>query len=553
MKSMHAIAEHLRQQNDGHDTVLAHIHPLEAEMLDEMFGSSGINPETGLPQFGFGLKKIKKGVKKIGKGIKKGAKAIGDGAGWIADKTKNIPGVNAFTSQLALLDDPSKFVDIWKNNIAPQWATGAMLMGGNYLMGGQAGIPGIGGNIPTGGTGGAGGTGGGGFWGNLGQMAGNIFGGGSGSGGNGSGGGGGLFGGSSNPMGSALGSILGGTLGYLTSDDLESKTKTTMPKWQEEGIRHGLNANRTLYDSGLLGQVAGLDPITLQGIAGIASADATAPYKTLQSSLMQQIGGMTNPDGSLAGPAGKYLGDVLGGKYLEEGNPYLQGVINAAQGDVQSAIGSQYANGGRTASGAEARAMAEQLGDLSNKFRYQNYGDERNRMNQAAGLYNDAQNTNLNLYSQAANLQNSILNTYGQQVKAGGVLRDYNQQMLDAPYAALQQYLAPLGRQGTYGGTNTAIQEQNPWLNALGGAGIGASVLGGRGSSGGQQGTGTSTDGWAPDWGSGGSYAMQTPNFDFGAGTYGFTDSGNPWSIGGGQVDINGGNSTPWFSSLLRM
>jgi hypothetical protein len=48
-----ALAEMIRQQGKGHDTILAHINPLEAMMLKQMGGSGTINPVTGLPQFGF--------------------------------------------------------------------------------------------------------------------------------------------------------------------------------------------------------------------------------------------------------------------------------------------------------------------------------------------------------------------------------------------------------------------------------------------------------------------------------------------------------------------
>lgn len=133
------LAQMLQGLHQRGDSVLAHISPEEARFMARRFGGD-INPHTGLPQFGL-FKKIKKVGKKIVGGVKKGVKAVGNVAGDIADATKNIPGVNAFTSQLALLDDPGKFVDIWKNNIAPQWATGAALMGGNYLMSGMGMSP----------------------------------------------------------------------------------------------------------------------------------------------------------------------------------------------------------------------------------------------------------------------------------------------------------------------------------------------------------------------------------------------------------------------------
>lgn len=52
-----AAAESLRQKGRGNDTVLAHINPAEAKVLQQMGGSGRINPNTGLPEFGF-LRKI---------------------------------------------------------------------------------------------------------------------------------------------------------------------------------------------------------------------------------------------------------------------------------------------------------------------------------------------------------------------------------------------------------------------------------------------------------------------------------------------------------------
>jgi len=46
------LAEMIRKQGKGEDTILAHINPLEAMILKDMGGSGTINPKTGLPQFG---------------------------------------------------------------------------------------------------------------------------------------------------------------------------------------------------------------------------------------------------------------------------------------------------------------------------------------------------------------------------------------------------------------------------------------------------------------------------------------------------------------------
>ena len=46
------LAEMIRKQGNGEDTILAHINPLEAHILKSLGGSGTINKKTGLPQFG---------------------------------------------------------------------------------------------------------------------------------------------------------------------------------------------------------------------------------------------------------------------------------------------------------------------------------------------------------------------------------------------------------------------------------------------------------------------------------------------------------------------
>jgi hypothetical protein len=70
-----SLAEMIRQQGKGEDTILAHINPLEAMMLKEMGGSGKINPTTGLPQFGF-LKNPFKAIKSLLGGV--GGTVIGN-------------------------------------------------------------------------------------------------------------------------------------------------------------------------------------------------------------------------------------------------------------------------------------------------------------------------------------------------------------------------------------------------------------------------------------------------------------------------------------------
>jgi len=56
--AMKGYAEELRQQGRNGDTILAHINPQEAAMLEAMGGSGTINPRTGLPEYWFSWKKL---------------------------------------------------------------------------------------------------------------------------------------------------------------------------------------------------------------------------------------------------------------------------------------------------------------------------------------------------------------------------------------------------------------------------------------------------------------------------------------------------------------
>jgi hypothetical protein len=47
-----SLAEMIRQQGNGEDSILAHINPIEAMILKQIGGSGTINKKTGLPQFG---------------------------------------------------------------------------------------------------------------------------------------------------------------------------------------------------------------------------------------------------------------------------------------------------------------------------------------------------------------------------------------------------------------------------------------------------------------------------------------------------------------------
>ena len=81
-----------------------------------------------------------------------------------------------------------------------------------------------------------------------------------------------------------------------------------------------------------------------------------------------------------------YNTDVIGGKYLDAGNPYLQGIINQTGDSVGNRVNSTFGAAGRTGSGQHMGLLTRELANSENNLRYTDYGNERARMAQAQGL-----------------------------------------------------------------------------------------------------------------------------------------------------------------------
>jgi hypothetical protein len=74
-KSIRQMAEEVRRKGHGDDKILAHIDPMEAQMLGRMSGGS-VNPQTGLPQYGF-----KKFFRSVERGVRHTIKPLVKAAG----------------------------------------------------------------------------------------------------------------------------------------------------------------------------------------------------------------------------------------------------------------------------------------------------------------------------------------------------------------------------------------------------------------------------------------------------------------------------------------
>lgn len=79
--------------------------------------------------------------------------------------------------------------------------------------------------------------------------------------------------------------------------------------------------------------------------------------------------------------AAGYYGDVLGGKYLDQGNPYTQGMIDSTANDVTDRVNQQFMS--RFGSGYHAKALAHELANAENGIRFGQYNTERGYQNGA--------------------------------------------------------------------------------------------------------------------------------------------------------------------------
>lgn len=179
----------------------------------------------------------------------------------------------------------------------------------------------------------------------------------------------------------------------------------------------------------------------------------------------------------LTGASQQNLTDTLNGNFLSAGNPYFQNMADKITAQVQPQIDADFASHGRFGSGLHGRAIGEGLGSALGALAYQNYGDERARQMQAAGMAPQAAQQD---YFDIAKL-----------AEAGGAREDLVQQAINeamarynyqfeepwqrlGQYASIVQGSAPGGSTSTYT-TNPGFR-QNIGAGLLGGAATGAGL-----------------------------------------------------------------------------
>lgn len=146
---------------------------------------------------------------------------------------------------------------------------------------------------------------------------------------------------------------------------MKSKSKTTnKPVYssQIEGAANTINnayAQQAPKITGITDQLSGLVP------------DLVSRY--------------TNGDPNVKA-AQAYNTDVLSGRYLDAGNPYLQSQIDATGADVRNGLSASLGTRGLTGGSAFGDIISRNLAENSSALRYKDYDAERARMGQAAGM-----------------------------------------------------------------------------------------------------------------------------------------------------------------------
>lgn len=122
-------------------------------------------------------------------------------------------------------------------------------------------------------------------------------------------------------------------------------------------------------------QVQGVYNANAGGLQGLTNLN--------NNTLVPQLLGQSTTAGHAANQGSGYYSDVLSGKYMN-GNPFLDQILGQTREDIGNSVGGHFSQNGRYGSGANQGVMEKQMAAAENALRYQNYGDEMNRMGEAA-------------------------------------------------------------------------------------------------------------------------------------------------------------------------
>ena len=174
----------------------------------------------------------------------------------------------------------------------------------------------------------------------------------------------------------------------------------------------------------------------------------------------------------------EYL-DTLGGKYIDQGNPYLTDLKTKFSNILEPDITSRFATGGRAGSGAEAEMYTRSMADALAPYLYGDYATERGRQYDAM---TGAPGYAATDYADPARLA-GVGEAYRAEDEAalGDAMARWQFEQ-NVQQQKLNQYIAQVG--GNYGGTTETTGQQpwqspmrpDPWQNILGLGSLGVGI-----------------------------------------------------------------------------
>lgn len=246
-------------------------------------------------------------------------------------------------------------------------------------------------------------------------------------------------------------------------------TRTEPPKYQLPYLQGSLASAQGLYNQQSGGQgVAPLSGESEQSLTGIADraragSDVTRNANSLASNTLS--GGFLGSN-----PYTQQLS-----QFSQSENPWLDQTYNRAALASQSQLASQFAGSGRNVDASEGN-RAQQLGDLATGIYGGAYENDRNRALSALGMqqgaYSDERNRQQQVLGMSPQLAQQDYYDLGQLGQVGASREGYQQELLDAPGAALDQYIGRIS--GNMGQTQISTGSRNRTAGALGGALAGA-------------------------------------------------------------------------------
>lgn len=252
------------------------------------------------------------------------------------------------------------------------------------------------------------------------------------------------------------------------SKDTSGKVKNLVEPW--EGVKPYL-----------LGAYGDAEAQYQQGAPSYYGGQTVAPMSGYTKGSLDSMAQRAQDGSPLNRQAQGMLSDTLSGSYLEAGNPYFQGAVDAAtrpitqnyNDNVMPGLNSDFSAAGRYGSGAHAMASGDAsgqymnaIGDVSSQMAYQNYGDERNRMMQGSALAPELAKQDyydISMLGQAG----QGYDQYNQQLIDADIARwDYNQ---NADMQHIASYLGLLNGNPYSATTSKTSQPSNLGTSILGG------------------------------------------------------------------------------------